>query len=880
MTPEHWREIERLYNAARDRGAAELEGADAELRREVEKLLEQESGGNILDGPAADGLTESTVTMAMPVEGMDPFETGTLVSGRFRITNKIAEGGMGVVYLAIDEKLDQPRALKVAKLGYGRHLPPEARSALSVTHPNVCRVFEIHTAETPLGPVDFLSMEFIDGGSLSRRLAEHGAFAGAEALALAAQICAGLNACHAQNLLHRDLKPNNVLLTHDANGELRAAVTDFGIAVEAPLLSADGHGAGGSPVSGTPAYLAPELWQGKPASVASDIFALGLVLHEIVTGHRPQGVREEPRVVDPNIPGRWRKVIARCVDTDPAQRFRSATEVAEALTGQRSRRRVIWVSAAAVVFAAAGAWRLSDPVTPPSRLAVLAVEAPGADSATASLVRGASFDLSSRLVRLRPRPPQLVVIPVEQTQGVSPAQAAVAKERLGASHILRATVTPAGTGLLLRAAIVDTTSQVVFRETSAELASASEISPRLAALVAAAFNLPRQTATETVAAAAYPDYAHGLALLRARTDYAQAIAAFENAIALDPNSPLPRAGIAEAYALAWDRTSDPHWLARGREEVAHATAVSPDSLSVHLAAGTLDLSGGSNEHAAQEFQRAIQLDGSSVEAWNGLAQAYQALEGRRAEAAAAYLKAIQLQPGYPVPLQYFAEFQRRMGNYQEAEDLLKRAVQLVPQSAVLHNNLGGLYVDRGRSEEAEHELMRALELDPGFRLAMNNLGALYQYLGRDADAVEIFERARSAGPESYILDLNLGDSYHRLGDQPSATAAYRRANKLAEARLLANPSDAATRAFVAYFSLRLGDRATAEREIAQALHFGAKDRTVIRRAVIYFEASGQRVKALDVLQSATPDLLAELNRQPDLTSLRKDPQFVALLPSN
>jgi len=817
--------------------------------------------------------------MAMPVGHFDPFERGALVSGRFRITKKISEGGMGVVYLAIDEKLDQPRALKVAKLGYGRHLPPEARSALSVTHPNVCRVFEIHSAETPLGPVDFLSMEFIDGGSLSSQLAEHGPFRGDQALELARQICGGLNACHAQNLLHRDLKSNNVLLARDANGDFRAAVTDFGIAVEAPMPSAAEQGSEGTTISGTPAYLAPERWQGKPASIASDIFALGLVLHEIVTGHRPKGVREEPRELDPNLPIRWRKVISRCLANDPAQRFTSATEVAQALTKRVSRRRAILGAAVVAILAAAAAWRLSTPVTSPSRLAVLAVEAPGANASTAALVRGASFDLSSRLLRLRPRPPQLVIIPVEETQGILPAQAAIAKERLGASHILRAAVLPEGKGLLLRAAIIDTTSQIVLRETSAELTSASEISPRLAALVAATFNLPRQAAPETVAPAAYSDYAQGLGLLRLRTDYAQAIAAFKKAIAIDPNSSLPRAGIAEAYALAWDRTSDSQWLDRGREEVARATALSPDSLAVRLASGTLDLAGGSNERAAEEFQRAIQLDPTSSEAWNGLAQTYQVMEGRRAEAADAYLKAIQLQPGYSVPLNNFALFQRRLGNYQQAEDLWKRAVELAPQSAVLRANLGGLYVDRGRSEEAERELMRALELDGGYRLALNNLGALYQYLGRDADAIKIFERTRASGQESYTLDLNLGDSYRRLGDQRSAADAYRRANKLAEARLLANPADGATRAFAAYFLLRLGDRANADRELVLALHFGANDRTVIRRAVIYYEAIGQRVKALELLQSASPDLMSELNRQPDLTSLRKDPRFLALLQS-
>ncbi|MEP7367590.1 MAG: serine/threonine-protein kinase, partial [Acidobacteriota bacterium] len=228
--------------------------------------------------PTATGeLLPATQTAAISAPTGGRFQAGELVAGRFRIKRTIAEGGMGVVYLAVDEKLKQLRALKVAKLGFAGQLPPEARSALAVTHPNVCRVFEIHTADTPDGPFDFLSMEFIDGGTLSRRLREKGAFPEPEARRLAEQICAGLAASHARNLLHRDLKSNNVLLAGEPGGGLRAVVTDFGLAQQPalppiPSESSDPYVTG---VAGTPEYLAPERWQGKPASVASDIYALG-----------------------------------------------------------------------------------------------------------------------------------------------------------------------------------------------------------------------------------------------------------------------------------------------------------------------------------------------------------------------------------------------------------------------------------------------------------------------------------------------------------------------------------------------------------------------------------------------------------------------------
>ena len=895
MTPEQFRRVEEVYNAACQRAPHKrtlflnnaCEEEEPEFRRQIERMLEQEgTGKGLLDRGVAELLISELPAPGAALGGAaqalrggrGPFHPGMLVAGRFRVESEIAEGGMGVVYRAIDEKLKQPRALKIAKPGFGSQLPPEARIALRVTHPNVCRVYEIHTAETTDGPVDILSMEFIEGGTLADYLHTNGPFAGRAALDIAQQILSGVAAAHRENLLHRDLKSRNVLLERGNGGAVRAVVTDFGLARESTAPSrAEGDGSS-TTLSGTPAYMAPERWQGQSSSIASDVFALGVVLHEIVAGRRPKGEEQEPREIDPAIPARWRYVITRCLSRDPKQRFASVHAVAAALSGRAVRTRRIWLgAAAAALLAGLGTWRfVALPASPAARLAILAPDAPGADEATASLVRAAGFDLSRRLMHLRPRPPQLVVIPVEETGGVSPARTGMAKQRLGASHVLRATARPTGNNLMLRGAIVDAASGVVLRETSAEIGSASEIAPRLATLVGEAFNLPRQTQPEFVSAAAWPDYAAGLNSLRV-LHFAVAIASLERAAALDPNSPLPPAGIAEACVLGWKFTSDSKWLDRGRQQIARAEAINPDSLAVHLAAGNLNLAPGSWQRAVEEFQRATQLEPGNGEAWSGLARAYQGIEGRRGDAATAFLKAIAVQPGYFGPVARFGDFQRLLGNNQEAEKYFRRAVDLAPDLPVLHSNLGVLYVDMARYEDARTELTRALELEPDMRAALNNLGAIYQYQGRDPDAIRIFERARSKGPESQILALNLGDSYRRTGNRAAAAEAYRRGRGLAEKRLLENSGDAATLAFLGYFDMRLQAPATAEREMAQALHFGPQDRTVIRRAVLYYEALQQREKSLAVLQKAIPDLVRELSRQPDLASLREDPRFTAML---
>src|ERR1700692_2125723 len=186
-----------------------------------------------------------------------PFEPGELLDDRFRIVREIAQGGMGIVYEAVDEKLQRRIALKCAKTGFRKRLPPEVRNATEISHPNVCKIFEIHTASTRQGEIDFITMEFLDGETLADRLTR-GPLPEKEARAIALQLCAGLAEAHRNRVIHGDLKSNNVILTTGPHGGVRAVITDFGLArgPEAPQASAQS-----GQMAGTPDYMAPELWK-------------------------------------------------------------------------------------------------------------------------------------------------------------------------------------------------------------------------------------------------------------------------------------------------------------------------------------------------------------------------------------------------------------------------------------------------------------------------------------------------------------------------------------------------------------------------------------------------------------------------------------------
>jgi eukaryotic-like serine/threonine-protein kinase len=263
------------------------------------------------------------------------FAPGTILDERYRVIGRLGRGGMGEVYRADDLKLGQPVALKFLAEEVDRdparltQLHTEVRMARQVSHPNVCRVYDVGEYEGHT----FLSMEYVDGEDLSSLLRRVGRFPEDRAIELSRQICAGLAAAHERGVVHRDLKPANIML--DGNGKIR--ITDFGLA-----------GAAGESIrAGTPAYMAPEQLAGAEVTPRSDLYSLGLVLYELFTGRRAlegrtvaeliakreqAGITQPSTIVtslDPSID----RAIMRCLQPDPAQRPASALAVAASLPG-------------------------------------------------------------------------------------------------------------------------------------------------------------------------------------------------------------------------------------------------------------------------------------------------------------------------------------------------------------------------------------------------------------------------------------------------------------------------------------------------------------------------------------------------------------------
>jgi serine/threonine protein kinase/Tol biopolymer transport system component len=398
MTADRWRQIEQLYNAAKeappDQRAALLESTDPDIRARVERMLAVESGSQILDRPAAWLL--NTVSNTLLTAGAQ--------LGPYRIETPIGVGGMGTVYRAIDTRLGRPVAIKIAAAGYSQRFESEAQAISTLNHPHICTLFDV-------GP-NYFVMELLEGQTLKERIAS-GSFSNEELCSIAIPVSQALDAAHSRGVVHRDIKPGNIFLT--SQGTLK--ILDFGLAKTVGLPDADpsdkeARTKPGSAV-GTVSYMSPEQARGKEVDARTDLFSFGVVLYEMATGSRPftgEGwtdicdalLNKDPRgaaELNPELPPDLGRIIERALEKDRSLRYQTAADLhADLLRAQRrlesgtapavsigeaqvlpgkmrvattpSRRVSPWAAAAAILTVIAGValwglWRSTRPVLQP-----------------------------------------------------------------------------------------------------------------------------------------------------------------------------------------------------------------------------------------------------------------------------------------------------------------------------------------------------------------------------------------------------------------------------------------------------------------------------------------------------------------------------------
>jgi serine/threonine-protein kinase len=763
-----------------------------------------------------------------------PFEPGELVADRFRILNEAGRGGMGVVYEALDEQLNRRVAIKSAQGGYGHWLPPEVRAAREVSHFNVCKVHDLHSTTTDLGEVKFLSMEFIEGETLAARLSRAGALPPDEAMEIARQICAGLTQAHGQDVIHGDLKCSNIILTKTPAGATRAVITDFGLAA----MKLPGEEWTLHQPAGSVDYMAPELFAGSPVSVASDLYALGVVFHFMLTGeaparvqqpHLPQDVQtvnleqaqfgaytpRRPRA----LPAPWGGIVTRALEPLPTNRFSSVAEVAERLSeGEPVRKWIPAAAAAAIIVIGLGLLRVY-PIDSHSRAAIpirsVAVipfaNAPGAPE-NQYLSDGISEGLINALAQL----PDLKVIARSSSfrfKGDRIDIQAVARA-LGVHALVTGRVAAINGRLRITVELVNGADGrqlwgAQYDSGMAELAvTQAELSRQVGEHLRSEVTLADREKLSRGAKAnpeAYALLLRGRYQIRLYTPESRkkAVGYYEEALAIDPGFALANAELAAAYRVL---------------------------------SGSAILSGGDAMPMAEAAVRRA-LAGDET-----LAEAHAA----------------------------FADIRKDQWDFRTAESEYRKALQLSPNLVEAHEGLAICLSVLGQYDAAIKEVQPVLELDPISAQATVDTAAVYYNARRFDPSLATLRRGIERDPASPSLWSWVGMVYGANHQFPEAIASYEKAISFGDTTM-------ATQGYYAYALAQAGDRQQARRIMRrmQQSHEFVPPTTL----AIAFAGLGEKERAIRLLQtrfSSRDPLLQYMLVEPHYDLLKDDPRFLDL----
>jgi len=718
----------------------------------------------------------------------------------FRILEQIGAGGMGVVYRGVDLRLDRLVALKVlpaqslADSERRERFLREAKAASALNHPNIVTIYEVGSE----GGVDFIAMELIEGRPLRELIPESG-LPPAQAAAYAAQVAHGLAAAHEKGIVHRDLKPENLI---HVTRERRVKILDFGLAkllqvpAGTPLDSAAvtvSQPTDAGTVLGTVGYMSPEQVRGQPVDSRSDIFSLGAVLFEMLTGQRafrgdskvetlhailkqePPGLEEAGRGIPPALA----RITKRCLEKDPRERFQSARDLALSLENvslphasparapARTRRALAYAALAVLGLAAAG-WLvfggselvrkrggLAGPPTVRS-IAVLPLRDLSGQGEADYFAEGLTEALITDLAKARSLRviSRTSVMQYKQTDKPLPEIA----RALGVEAVLMGSVLRSSDRVRVTAQLVDAQSDrhLWAEEYERDLRDVLALQGEIARAIVRAIRVtltPEEHARLTGARRVVPE-SHDAVLkgrfyLSRRTEesIAKAIGFFEAAIAADPQSAVAYAGLAAAH-----------------QERGIWGVVSP-------------LETASRARAAA--RRAVELDDSLTEAHVVLGQIAMVYDWDWARAEREMKRALELGGGEVLAHARLALLLHILGRFPEAMTEIERARRLDPLSAELASNAGRIYYRARQHDKALAAFRESLDLDPALQPTYARMADVYVALGRPLEALELIEKGRAVAGDTRRQSEGMGVALAAAGRRKEAEEILERLKQAA-----------------------------------------------------------------------------------------------------
>lgn len=844
--------------------------------------------------------------------------------GRYTIRECLGVGGMGEVYRADDSVLKRSVALKriTPKASgdpvYRVRLLREAERASSISNQHIAAVYDVLEDENEL----YLVMEYVEGETLRHRVKQP--LDASQFFHFARQCTEALAAAHARGILHCDLKPENIMIT--PGNEVK--ILDFGLAKTLPHSElgpdSDATTSKSTNISGTPSYMSPEILMEQPPDQRSDIFSMGVVFYEALTGVNPfradtfvgttdRILRETPppiRNTSPRIPVGVEQFVFKMMAKRPDDRYASAKELLHDLSAMehggrgpqlatarpwyRSSIVIAAVLLVVVALAIGIAWwrnhsRPAIAVRQTRHIAVLPFRALATDPNTQAFSNGLTETLTTKLGSLSQRYALQIVPPSEvHTQHIASVEQA--RGTLGVNLVIEGSLQQSGNLIRVNYNLVDaqTLRQLRAGTITAEAENVFSVEDQVVESVLGALDLELGAADKTALAnrgtnepAAYDFYLRGRGYLQ---DYEKpenvdsAIEVFTRALNRDPNYAFAYAGLGESYWHKYEITHNSEWMPK-------ATAACQKSVSLAIGApvgytclGLVYNATGQYEQAIDQFQRALKLDPNNDDVYRGLAFAYEHVK-RFDEAEAIYRRAIAMRPQYAAGYNWLGRFLHERGRYGEAIEVFRQSTELAPDSFRGYYNLGGAYTSAGKYDDAVVALQKSISIRPTLG-AYANLGTVYFYLGKYPQAAEAYEKAVQIDPQDSVGVGNLAEAYYWIpGQQKKAQATYQSAIALAEKSLKVNPRDLGLVSEIGIYQAMIGESAEANQWTQRALQMDAADPDVLLNASLVAAHFGQDQSAIDYLQKAVVAGVAPetVLHSPTFNRLRSNPQFQSAL---
>ncbi len=879
--------------------------------------------------PCSGSESQAWVLMAerQAFTGANHSSPGKLIGsriGRYTIRECLGIGGMGEVYRADDSVLKRSVALKrISPTASGDpmyriRLLREAERASSISNQHMAALYDVLEEENEL----YLVMEYVEGETLREHLKQP--LDAAQFYHFARQCSEALAAAHDRGILHCDLKPENIMIT-PAN---EVKILDFGLAKTLPHSELSGDSSPttskSTSISGTPSYMSPEILMEKVPDQRSDIFSMGVVFYEALTGVNPfraesfvgttdRILRENPppiRNANPAVSPALERLVFKMIAKEPDQRYASASELLHDLDAvehggrgpqvevarpwYRSPTLIAAVALILIALAIGSAWWRSRSRPPIAvmqtrHLAVLPFRAIASDSNTQAFSSGLTETLTSKLGSLSQRYALEVVPPSEiRTQHIASAEQA--RSALGVNLIIEGSLQQSGNLVRVNYNLVDaqTLRQLRAGTITADANNVFSMEDQVVESVLNALDVELRDSDKTAMAnrgttqpAAYDFYLRGRGYLQEYDrpeNVDSAIEVFMHALERDPNYALAYAGLGDSYRYKYASTHSADWLTKAKSACQKSISLAADSAAGYTCLGMAYNETGQYEKAIEQFQRALSLDPNNDDIYRGMAFAYQYV-GRFDDAESTYRKAIAMRPQYAGGYNWLGKFLYGRGRYTEAIDAFRHATELSPDSFRGYYNLGGAYISAGKYDDALAALQKSISIRPT-AAALANLGTVDFYLGKYPQAAEAYEKSVQLDPQDSTTLGNLAEAYYWIpGKQQQSQANYRAAISQAEKELHVNPRDAVLISYVGIYHAMLGEAAEARNWTSKALAMNSSDPDVLLNASLVATHFGEDQSAIGYLQKAIaagtkPDTALH---SPAFNKLRSNPEFQSAL---